>query len=109
MNSAMSDAIEVSSPVGIVRLRPERADDEDFRYRLFCDSRPAEWALVRIEPALLEQLMRQQFQAQTASYRAQFPKARFDIIELGGERIGRIVVDRTGDEVHIVDQAVIPE
>ena len=40
---------------------------------------------------------------------AQFPRARFDIIELGGERIGRIVVDRPGHELLIVDQAIVPQ
>jgi len=42
------------------------------------------------------------------SYLASFPQARFDIIELDGAPIGRIVVDRPGTEIHIVDQAVVP-
>jgi ribosomal protein S18 acetylase RimI-like enzyme len=52
--------------------------------------------------------MRHQFQAQTIGYRTQFPQARFDIMELGGERIGRVVVDRPGTMLHIVDQAIVP-
>jgi len=35
-------------------------------------------------------------------------RARFDIIELGAEPIGRIVVDRPPAMVHIVDQAIVP-
>src|SRR5258708_9710326 len=42
------------------------------------------------------------------SYRAQFPAARFDIIELDGTAIGRIVVDRAGPAIQIVDQALAP-
>jgi len=38
---------------------------------------------------------------------APFPQARFDIIALGAEPIGRIVVDRPGTMVHIVDQAIV--
>jgi ribosomal protein S18 acetylase RimI-like enzyme len=53
--------------------------------------------------------MAHQFQAQTVSYRAQFPQARFDIIELDGRPIGRIVVDRPGNRLHIIDQAIVPE
>ena len=49
-----------------------------------------------------------QFRAQTMTYRAQFPQARFDIIELAGIPMGRIVVDRPGTMVHIVDQALSP-
>jgi ribosomal protein S18 acetylase RimI-like enzyme len=53
--------------------------------------------------------MQMQFAAQTTSYAAQFPRARFDIIELDGRPIGRIVVDRPGDRIHIVDQAIVPQ
>jgi ribosomal protein S18 acetylase RimI-like enzyme len=52
--------------------------------------------------------MAHQFNAQTVSYRNDFPRARFDIIELGGKPIGRIVVDRPGTMVYIVDQVVTP-
>jgi ribosomal protein S18 acetylase RimI-like enzyme len=104
----MDDAISIPSPLGALTLRPEREDDQAFRYDLFCASRPPEWDMVQLDPQMREQLNRHQFAAQTGSYRTQFAKARFDIIELGGERIGRIVVDRPGDELHIVDQAIVP-
>ncbi len=98
---------EIPSPVGMLRLRPERDADQDFRYRLFCDSQPPEFAL--LAPAAFEQVMTQQFHAQTLSYLAQFPEARFDIIELSGERIGRIVVDRPGAVLHVIDLAIAPQ
>lgn len=104
----MDDTISIPSPLGSLMLRPEREDDEGFRYDLFCVSRPPEWDMVPLDPQLREQLNRHQFAAQTGSYRTQFAKARFDIIELNGERIGRIVVDRPGNELHIVDQAIVP-
>jgi ribosomal protein S18 acetylase RimI-like enzyme len=53
--------------------------------------------------------MQHQFRAQTVGYRNEFPRARFDIIEHAGQPIGRIVVDRPGNMVHIIDQAIIPE
>ena len=104
----MDDVITIPSPLGPITLRPEREDDQAFRYELFRVSRPPEWDMVQLDPQLREQLDRHQFAAQTTSYRTQFAKARFDIIELGGERIGRIVVDRPGNELHIVDQAIVP-
>lgn len=103
----MSETVAIASPVGVLRRRAEREEDAEFRFRLFCQSRPALSALP-LAPAATEQLMRFQFKAQTTSYRAQFPGARFDIIELDGRPIGRIVVDRPGDMIHIVDQAVVP-
>jgi len=106
----LEDIGEISLSLGSLRLRPERDEDQPFRHRLFCDSRPAEFALLQqqLGPEAFDQLMRFQFQAQTMSYRASFPQARFDIIELDGAPIGRIVVDRPGTEIHIVDQAVVP-
>ena len=102
----MEDLRDIPSPAGMLRLRPEREDDRDFRYRLFCDSREPEFAL--LAPAAFAQLMTQQFHAQTLSYLGLFPQARFDIIELSREPIGRIVVDRPGTVVHLVDQAIVP-
>jgi ribosomal protein S18 acetylase RimI-like enzyme len=106
----MQTSIDISSPAGALRLRAERPEDRDFRFRLFCDSRLPEFALLaqQVGPAVYEQIMRMQFEAQTTSYQAQFPEARFDIIELAEVPIGRIVVDRPGDMIHIVDQAIIP-
>jgi RimJ/RimL family protein N-acetyltransferase len=99
---------EIGSSLGLLRLRPERAEDDALRFTLFCQSRPAEFALLSFDAAALEQLMRFQFQAQTLSYRTNFPDARFDIVELDGAPIGRIVVDRSGGVLRIVDQALAP-
>jgi ribosomal protein S18 acetylase RimI-like enzyme len=101
--------IEIASPVGMLRLRPEQDSDDAFRFVLFCQSRPAELALPTIEPAAREQLMRIQYRGQTMSYRANFPGARFDIIELEGAAIGRLVADRAGNDIVIVDWAIMPE
>jgi ribosomal protein S18 acetylase RimI-like enzyme len=99
----------IASPIGTLHLRPERPGDRDFRFDLFCKSRLPEWDLVQLDPGVRHQLMAMQFEAQTTSYAAQFPNARFDIIELEGKPIGRIVVDRPGDTIYIVDQAIVPE
>jgi RimJ/RimL family protein N-acetyltransferase len=100
--------LDIPSPLGVVTLRAEREADRDFRYQLFCDSRQPEFALL-LPPDAFRQVMAHQFQAQTVSYRAEFPQARFDIIELDARPIGRIVVDRPGNRLHIIDQAIVPE
>lgn len=105
----MEDVIEIAVPEGRLQMRPEQPADEAFRFALFCNSRPADFALLPLDAAGFAQLMRMQFQAQTVTYRANFPHARFDIIELDRKPIGRIVVDRPGDHLHIVDQAIVPE
>jgi ribosomal protein S18 acetylase RimI-like enzyme len=104
------NVVEIASPLGTLTLRPECEVDQPFRYRLFVDSRLPEFALLlqQIGPDAYGQVMQMQFQAQTMTYRANFPQARFDIIELDGMPVGRIVVDRPGTTIHIVDQAVVP-
>jgi ribosomal protein S18 acetylase RimI-like enzyme len=104
----MNDAIGLSSPAGDLVIRPERDDDEAFRFRLFCASRQPEFARL-LAPDVLETIMRQQFHAQMVSYRARFPRARGDIIELAGKPVGRVMVDRAEKVLHIVDQAVTAE
>jgi len=106
----MHDSIELICPLGPLRLRPGRSVDRDFLFGLFCNSRLPELALLeqQVGASVYGEIMRLQFQAQTTSYRAQFPNARFDIIELSDTPVGRIVVDRPGDMLHIVDQAVVP-
>jgi RimJ/RimL family protein N-acetyltransferase len=103
----VDDIVEIPSPVGLLHLRPEREEDHAFRYQLFCDTRQPEFATV-LPPPIYQQVMEHQFQAQTLSYRNDFPGARFDIIELDGRPIGRIVTYRPGTMVYIVDQAIVP-
>src|SRR5262249_47064038 len=94
--------VGIPSAAGVLVLRPERREARVFRFWLFCDSRLPEWYVIEPDAAGRAQLMGPQFVAQTPPYRQRFPRARFDIIELGGEPIGRIVVNRPGTMVHIV-------
>ena len=96
-----------SFSAGRIRRRPERAADEGFRFDLFRGSRPPGEDLSALDAPLRERLMRQQFCGQNASYRANYPDARFEIVEHDGAPIGRIVTARTPDAVLIVDIALI--
>jgi ribosomal protein S18 acetylase RimI-like enzyme len=98
----------IDTPVGPVHSRPETPSDADFLYALFCVSRPPDWDPLRGHPAIFEQLMRQQFEAQAAQYGQRFPNASFEVVELEGERVGRVVVDRSGTGLHVVDIAIVP-
>jgi ribosomal protein S18 acetylase RimI-like enzyme len=109
LSPTADDVIAIGSALGMLQLRPERDEDASFRFKLFCESRAAEFALLQLDPAAFEQLMRFQFHAQTVTYRTNFPDARFDIVERDGAPIGRIVVNRPGTLLHIVDQAIVPE
>jgi RimJ/RimL family protein N-acetyltransferase len=93
---------------GITR-RPERAEDLPFLAALFRSSALPELARMPVDDATKDALVRMQFASQTATYRAQFPQARFEIIEQRGTPVGRIVVDPGGEVACIVDLALLPE
>ena len=103
----MDDVREIPSPVGMLRLRPERQEDRDFCYRLFCESRPSQFAV--LAPAAVQQVMTYQFHGQNLNQLARFPQASFDIIELAGEPIGRLVADRSAALLHLVHLAIVPQ
>jgi ribosomal protein S18 acetylase RimI-like enzyme len=98
------DSMPIASPLGTLRLRPEQAGDEAFRFALYCDSRPD---LAVLPPPVRDGIMRMQFNAQTSGYRGQYPEARHDIVELDGEPIGRVVRDYADGSLHLVDIALL--
>lgn len=103
-----TDAVALRISDADIVLRPERAEDAGFLYALFRSSALADLELMPIDDAVKEALVRIQFNSQTATYRSQFPRARFDIVERNGEPIGRLVVD-PGEQVGcVVDFALLP-
>jgi ribosomal protein S18 acetylase RimI-like enzyme len=107
--TSRTDPVDIPWTDGHLRLRPETEGDLAFRFALFCRSRPPEWDQVFLPVEQLTQVMNQQFWAQTQTYLTRFPEGRFDIVELDGRPIGRIVVNRTEDRIHLVDQAIAPD
>lgn len=92
-----------------VALRPVRESDEAFLYRVYASTRSDELAPVPWTAAEKEAFLRQQFAAQHRYYREQFRTASFDLIERGGEPLGRLYVDRRRDEIRVIDIALLPE
>jgi hypothetical protein len=55
---------------------------------------------------MVAQLLDMQYRGQGMSYRAQFPNAESSIVWLGEERIGRLYVNESADELRVVDIAL---
>jgi GNAT superfamily N-acetyltransferase len=91
-------------------LRPVRdtAADAAFLYALYVATRAAETAAMPIDAAGKDYLLRMQFRSMTATYRRDYPAARFEIVELAGEPIGQIVTDIGSCCVTYVDIALSP-
>jgi ribosomal protein S18 acetylase RimI-like enzyme len=93
----------------MISLRPTRPEDEAFLARVYASSRAEELAITGWPEELKADFCRKQFDAQSAYYAANYPKASFQIIERDGWPVGRLYVDRWEKEIRIVDITLLPE
>ncbi len=91
---------EAPSPVV---LRPIADRDEGFLRDLYASTRRAELSVVPWSPEAKRAFCDSQYTAQDLYYRATYPHARFDVVELGGARVGRLLVDLGAEEAHVLD------
>jgi RimJ/RimL family protein N-acetyltransferase len=105
----MSGALVLATTRGSFTLRPERPDDADFLYALFRSHMLAGVAAMPVDDAMKEQLLRMQFRSQAMTYRAQYPAARFDILERDGIPFGRLIVHEDAEVATFVDFALLPD
>jgi GNAT superfamily N-acetyltransferase len=88
-------------------LRTANPDDEPFLKELFFDVRSVEFTQIGFPLEQLTPLLSMQYKAQTQSYNAQYPNAEHSIIELNGEKIGRLLVNREEKNTCLVDIAIL--
>lgn len=89
-----------------VALRGVRADDEPFLLSVYASARedePAPWTGER-QAAFVAM----QFAAQSAHYAEHYAGMSSDVVLVGGEPAGRLLVARRRDEIRIVDIALLP-
>ncbi|HRC84219.1 MAG TPA: GNAT family N-acetyltransferase [Thermoanaerobaculia bacterium] len=91
-------------------LRPIVEQDRPFLCYLYGTLREPELAMVTDwSPERKREFVEQQFTAQDAYYREHYPGASLQLIELHGEPIGRLYVDRWTAEIRVMDIALVPE
>lgn len=86
-----------------MRLRPVRDGDAAFLADLVADARPD---LALLPDAVRGQVVALQRAAQEAGWRAAARAPDFAVVEVDGEPVGRLYLDRRGDELRVVDIAV---
>jgi ribosomal protein S18 acetylase RimI-like enzyme len=91
-----------------VSLRPIQPSDAEFLYRVYASTRETELSQVPWSGAHKEAFLRMQFDAQTREWSANYPRASFQAVMVGGEPAGRLYVDRREDEIRVVDVALLP-
>jgi len=102
-----SDSQAVSA--GIITLTSSSPSDEPLFYRTYASTRLEEMALTGWDAPQREHFLRMQYEAQRQSYLAQVPAAEYLVIRLDGNPAGRLITNRTAEDIHIVDIAVLPE
>jgi GNAT superfamily N-acetyltransferase len=91
-------------------LRPACDDDPDrtFLYALFVETKAPDMAAMPVDAAAKDVLLRMQYRSMTATYRHEYPKARWEVVELAGEPVGRLITDVDDRRVLYVDIAFSP-
>lgn len=91
-----------------MRLRPVEDADRAFLVELYGSTREEELAQVEWDEPLKRAFVEQQFSAQDAHYRGNYPGATLDVIEVDGSPAGRLYVHRGPSDIRIMDIALAP-
>ena len=90
------------------RLRPVTDADRAFLVALYGSVREPELAHLSWDDETRAAFIEQQFAAQDAHYRSNYPGATLDVIEVDGEPAGRLYVHRGRSDIRIMDIALAP-
>lgn len=90
-------------------LRPVRESDDAFLLELYGSTRQQELAQVPWTAEQKQQFVRMQWEAQKKHYAAEHPNASHTVICVDGRALGRVYLDRTTEQFHILDISVMPE
>ena len=92
-----------------VSLRPVEPGDEHFLLRLYASTREDELAQLPWTDDQKAAFVAYQFAAQSAHYAQHYKGMTSDVILVGGEPAGRLLVARWAEEIRIVDITLLPE
>jgi ribosomal protein S18 acetylase RimI-like enzyme len=92
-----------------VHCRTERPDDEAFLFEVYASTRDTELVLTGWNAETKAAFLKMQFNAMRQGYAAQYPQGDFLVVLRGDNRIGRMVIDRSSEEIRLVDIALLPE
>jgi ribosomal protein S18 acetylase RimI-like enzyme len=91
-----------------LRLRPVADADRAFLVELYGNTREEELDQIPWPDGARTAFVEQQFAAQDQHYRANYPGATLDVIEVDGQPAGRLYVHRGPSDIRIMDIALAP-
>lgn len=89
-------------------LRPVQPTDEPLLFELYAGTRTDELAAWGWDAAQRDLFLKLQFNGQQQHYRSHFAHADHSIVELDGQPIGRLLVTRDEQEIHLADIMIQP-
>jgi GNAT superfamily N-acetyltransferase len=92
-----------------IHFRPASQEDDSFLCQVFASTRERLLASLPLDAAQKETFVRQQHLCQNRHYRQQYPHAAFEIVFSGDQRIGRFYINRTREEILVIDIALLPQ
>jgi ribosomal protein S18 acetylase RimI-like enzyme len=92
----------------IAALRPATEADRGFLLELYGSTREPELAQVAWAEGAKQAFLEQQFSLQDSHYRANYPGATLEVIEVEGRPAGRLYVQRGDGGIRVMDIAVAP-
>ncbi len=92
-----------------VTLRPVQTEDDAFLFQVSASTRAEEMALVDWSQEQKQAFLEMQFNAQRQHYLAYYPDARYHIILRDQVSIGRLIVNRSDEEILVIDIALLQE
>jgi len=99
----------VRPPRDLLRYRAATTEDVSFLRALYGTTREEELRQMAWDDEAKARFLDHQFLAQSKHYESFYPDAEFLVIELEGERIGRLYVDRGPQTIEVIDIALMPE
>ena len=92
-----------------VELRDATDEDRAFLRDVYGSTREEELARVEWSAEQRTSFVEHQFSSQDAYYKANYAGATYSVIEVDGERAGRLYVARWDTEIRIMDITLLPE
>jgi len=92
-----------------VTFRLSTADDQEFLFAVYASTRDEELSLSGWDDNQKRAFIEMQFRAQGQQYSLCYPQADSSIILLDDHPVGRLLVDRMGADITLVDIALLPE
>ncbi len=92
-----------------ISLLAASEQDDAFLFQVYASTRADEMALVNWTAEQKTAFLQMQFNAQRQHYRTYYPAATYQVIAREDVPIGRLIVNRSPDEILLMDIALLPE